>query len=137
RIAKGDSAGLSLPIASNPGRPDVTFSTDQPMASVVADAAARRLDITVLAGQGVPDPGGVFLANVAQALPGDKGVIWQDTPTGNDPSLIQRAREASRNMSDVLRADGLLWTGIAVGFVALILIARGLIARFFRRRAAK
>lgn len=137
RIAKGDASGLTLPIASNRGRPDVTFTTDQPMASAVADAAARRLDITVLEGQEVPDPEGVFLANGAQALLGDKGVIWQDTPTGSDPSLIQRAREASRNMRDVLQAEGLLWGGIAIGFVALILIARGLIARFFRRRAKK
>ncbi|NMA97648.1 MAG: cellulose biosynthesis cyclic di-GMP-binding regulatory protein BcsB [Phyllobacteriaceae bacterium] len=137
RIAESDAAGLSLPIASNRGRPDLTFSTDRPMASLVADAATRRLDVTVLEGQGVPDPEGVFLANGAEALIGDKGVIWQDTPTGTDPSLIQRVREASRGMRDVLRAEGLLWGGIAVGFVAFILVARGLIAQFFRRRSRK
>lgn len=113
----------------------MTFSTNRPLASIVADSAARRLDIKVLEGQGIPDPKGVFLANGAQALLGEEGVIWQDTPTGNDPSLAQRARDASYNMRDVLRADGLLWGGVALAMIGLIFLIRWLIAGFFRRRA--
>lgn len=132
-IAPAGAGGLVLPI----GQPDVTLSTHQPLASLAADADRQRLDIRVLEGQELPDPAGIYLGNSSAALVGPEGVIWQDTPTGSDPSILQRAREVSRGLVDVLRIEGVFWGLIGLAVIAVVVLVRALLKRYFHRKASK
>ncbi|WP_332689144.1 hypothetical protein [Devosia sp.] len=133
-IAPAGADGLVLPM----GQPDVTLSTDQPLASLTADADRQRLDIRVLEGQEPPDPAGIYLGNGSAALVGPEGVIWQDTPAGSDPSILQRARELWRGLVDVLRTESALWGLIGLMVIAVVVVmARALLKRFSHREASK
>ncbi|UYO00559.1 MAG: cellulose biosynthesis cyclic di-GMP-binding regulatory protein BcsB [Devosia sp.] len=137
RIAPSGINGLSLPVAPGEGQEDVNFSISQPLASLVADGARERLDVVVLQGQTIPDPTSVFLGNGSKALVGDQGVLWQDVRTGAPSALLDQARDASRGIVDILRAEGVFWTMVIAGLLLLVVAARELMRRHFRRRARK
>lgn len=130
-VAAAGADGLLLPL----GQPDVTLTTGQPLASLTADAGLQRLDIRVLNDDDLPDPAGIYLGNSSAALVGPEGVLWQDTPTGSDPSMLQRAREVSRGLADVLRADGVFWGLIGFMVIVVVVLARALLKRFHRDAA--
>lgn len=132
-ITPAGAEGLVLPI----GQPEVTLSTDQPLAGLTADADRQRLDIRVLEGQALPDPAGIYLGNSSAALVGPEGVIWQDSPTGRDPSIVERAREVSRGLVEVLRLEGVFWGLVGLLVIAVVVLARALLKRYFRREASK
>ena len=132
-IAAAGVDGLVLPM----GQPELTLSTDQPLASLLANADRQRLDIRVLEGQPLPDPAGIFLGNGGAALVGPEGVIWQDSPTDSGPSILQRARDVSRGLVDVLRIDGVFWSLVGMMVIALVVLARALLKRFFDDQASR
>lgn len=132
-IAAAGVDGLILPM----GQPELTLSTDQPLASLLANADRQRLDIRVLEGQPLPDPAGIFLGNGGAALVGPEGVIWQDSPTDSGPSILQRARDVSRGLVDVLRIDGVFWSLVGMMVIALVVLARALLKRFFDDQASR
>ena len=132
-IGPASAEGLVLPI----GQPEVTLSTGQPLASLTADADRKRLDIRVIEGQDLPDPAGIYLGNSSAALVGPEGVIWQDTLTGRNPSIVERAREVSRGLVDVLRIEGVFWGLIGLFVIAVVVLTRALLKGYFRREASK
>ena len=132
-IAPAGADGLVLPI----GQPDVTIASDQSLATLSADPVQQRLDVSVSDAQDLPDPTGIFLGNSGVALLGSEGVIWQDTPTMAAPSAVQRAREASQGIADVLRNGGVVWVLLGLGAINLVVLARALIKGDARRKASK
>ena len=136
-ISPAGVEGLVLPIAVNRVLPDVELSSDQPLASLNADAGGKKLDILVLEGQDLPDPTGIYLGNSGKALVGPDGVIWQDTATGSNPSLVERARGASNDLVGVMNTQGLFYGLIGLAVIVIVVLARALLKRFFRRKAAK
>ena len=132
-IVPAGAEGLVLPL----GQPDLTLASDQPLASLSADAAQSRLDVRVSDDENLPDPAGIFLGNSAQALLGAEGVIWQDSATRADPSAVQKAREASEGLVEGLRNGGIVWVLLALGIIALVVLARALIKGNAKRKAAK
>lgn len=132
-MAPSGSEGLVLPV----GQPELTLSTDQPLASVTVDASRQRLDVRVLEGQRPPNPVGVYLGSGSAALIGSEGVIWQDTPTSRRPSVVQRAREVSQGLVQVLRGEGAFWGLIGLATIIIVVLARALLKRFFDRRASR
>jgi hypothetical protein len=132
-IGPTDADGLVLPI----GRPDVTLSSDQPLASLAANAGRKRLEIRVIEGKELPDPGAIILGNSSKALVGSEGVIWQDARTSADSSMAQQAQAASRSAVDVLRTGGWVWGLVGLAVIALVVLARTLIKRHYTRKASK
>lgn len=137
-ISPADAEGLVLPIAVNRGRPDMSLLTNQKLASLAVDATGQRLDVRVLEGQGLPDPAGIYLGNGSQALVGSEGVIWQDAPDGANPSLVERARDASSDLLDALRTQGLIYGLIGLLVAILVVVsARASLKRYFGRKTTK
>lgn len=132
-IAPVGSDGLVLPL----GAPEIAISSDQPLASLSADAVRKRLEIRVSDEKNLPDPTGIFLGDSAQALVGSQGVIWQDTVVRAEPSPLELARDTSQDIIDVLRNGGMTWVLLGLGIIALVVLARALIKRNADRQAAK
>ena len=132
-IAPAGPNGLVLPL----GAPDVTISSDQPLASLSADAVHQRLEIQVSDEKNLPDPMGIFLGDSAQALIGSQGVTWQDTVVQPDPSALELARDTSQDIIDVLRNGGMTWVFLGLGIIALIVLTRALIKSNTDRKASK
>lgn len=121
--------GLVLPI----GQPEVALATAQPLAGLTADPDRQRLDIRVLEGQELPDPAGIYLGNGSAALIGSEGVIWQDSSTRRSPSIVERGREVSRGLVQVLRSEAVLWGLIGLMVIVVVVLARALRKRHFRK----
>ncbi|MGV8856499.1 MAG: hypothetical protein ACOH2L_17865 [Devosia sp.] len=132
-IAPASAEGLVMPI----GHPNLTLESDQPLATLTADAEEQRLDISVSDAQDLPDPTGIFLGNSDAAVLGSEGVIWQNAPTVTDSSAVQRARDASEGIVDVVRNGGLIWVLLSFVIVSLVVLARALIKGNARRKASK
>jgi len=132
-IAPAGPNGLILPI----GTPELTLSSDQPLASVSADPLQQKLDILVSDAENPPNPQTILLGNSGQALLGSEGVIWQDTPTRADPSLGQRVVNGWQGAIDLLRSGGLIWVLLLASAIVLIVLARALINSNTKRKSSK
>jgi hypothetical protein len=128
-IGSAGVEGLVLPI----GQPELALATEQPLAGLTADPDRQRLDIRVLEGQELPDPAGIYLGNGSAALVGPEGVIWQDSSTSRSPSVVERGREVSRSLVQVLRSEAVLWGLIGLMAIIVVVLARALRKRHFRK----